>query len=101
MRNKLVPFTHEIDGITYNLRPLSGIQALEVSDYVVVLEDGGVSIPAKSCNAAIKYGVEGWDFKEDGEAVPFNIDRLYFNEIKLLATAIIGRSELTSEDTKK
>lgn len=100
----------EINGSEFLLKPLSGIEFMEVSEEVRVNQStGDIQITAKAQYRALEKGLQGWRkfSDEDGNAVlfsgsmPQNISRLQMEDVKDIAIAIITRSQVVEDEAKK
>jgi hypothetical protein len=89
------------------LRPLDGIERLDVSFYRD--ESGNLSLSSAAARAALKYGLQGWENLMDGAASPVayshvdrdaNLKRVPAELVAELATEIFVRSVLTPEEQK-
>ena len=89
----------------FKLKPLNGMQYMEVIAELKTDENGEASLTGKGLGLAIKFGLAGWDnfCDEDGKNLKFN--RL--NIVKIppiilteLAGEIINRSEVGAEERK-
>lgn len=91
----------------FMLRPLDGIERLDVSFYRDEL--GNMSLSSAAARAALKYGLQGWEnlMDEDGSPVIYspvdrdaNLKRLPAELVAELATEIFVRSVLTEAERK-
>lgn len=91
----------------FNLRPLDGIERLDVSFYRDEL--GNLSLSSAAAKAALKHGLIGWEnlLDETGSPVLFspvdrdaNLKRLPAELVAELATEIFVRSVLTEDERK-
>ena len=104
----LSPTWVEIEGSEFYLKPLSGIEMMEVTEKVQVNEDGSVFINSSLCKLLIHYGLKGWKNFNDskgpvvyGSSQAANIDRLPLELIRPLALEILDKSQIGEGDEKK
>ena len=110
--SKIAPFPFKLDKGTddaaaaeYTLKPLSGLEHMEVMAYAEMNDQGNIVYTGKSLRRAIAYGLKGWSnvFDSDGEELPFsqqNIDRLPPLDLHQIGNEIINRSQLTGAERK-
>lgn len=105
----LTPTWETINGTDFYLKPLSGIEFMEVSEDVKFDMKGNALISAKTCSIVLNYGLIGWRNYKDakGEEILFsgsqvqNISRLRLVDIKPITLAILDKSNMGEEDEKK
>lgn len=99
---KVAPFKHKIDDVEFTIRGLTGIELLEVKDYVIVDPEKNTLIPAKGCAIALKYGLLGWEgFDVEFSTHSENMSVLPSQAIHELALEVLEHSDLGVEDKKK
>ena len=108
--SKLAPFEFKlepdaVDAATYTLKPLSGLEHMEVMASNEINEQGQIVYTGRSLRMAIKYGLKGWDgvCDADGEALGYshaNVERLPPLDLHRIANEILRRSEITGEERK-
>jgi len=96
---------NEVNPAEFNLKPLSGLEYMEVMSEMFQAEDGSIRMPGSALRLAISYGLKGWKnfFDETGEDVPFskpNVGRLPATVLSDLANKIISISELGVAERK-
>lgn len=98
-------FWHEIDGVRFKLRTLTGGECAEMSDFMEWDESGDVNPKAGSLARRVaQIGLVGWDglIDEDGSPLPFDngkrkLDRLHFSVIIALFSRIWSTTGLGEE----
>lgn len=89
----------------FRLRPLNGMQYMEVMSELIRNDDGQLRISGKGMKMALQYGLIGWsNFRdEDGNELKFNIlnvEKIPPVILSELASEIISRSEIGEEERK-
>lgn len=89
----------------FNLRPLDGLEYMEVIAEVTKLESGDFSISSRGMQKAIRSGVVGWEnfLGSNGKDIkfsPHNINKIPPLILQELASEVIERSELGAEAEK-
>jgi hypothetical protein len=89
----------------FNLRPLDGLEYMEVISEVTKHDSGDFAITSKGMQKAIRSGVVGWEnFKgstgKDIKFSPHNLNKVPPLILQELAGEIIERSELGAEAEK-
>ena len=105
----LTPTWESINDTDFYLKPLSGIEFMEVAEDVKFDLNGNALISAKTCQVILNYGLQGWRNYRDpnGEEIAFsgsqhaNISRIQMEDIKPVTLAILAKSTLGVDDQKK
>lgn len=105
----LTPSWETVNDTDFYLKPLSGIEFMEVAEDVKFDLDGNALISAKTCRVIMGYGLIGWRAYKDAKGVdiPFsasqrqNLARLELEDIKPITLAILEKSNLGAVDEKK
>ena len=84
---------------SFKLKPLNGMQGLEVMQELRFDENRKPLLTAKGLQLALKYGLDGWEnfLDESGQPVFFtinNINRVRTDILAELASEIINKSAL-------
>lgn len=113
VQNKITPDWYvpeeekdKADAARYRIRPLDGMEYLEVVPHMFVDADGYIRYDGKAMQILIRYGLEGWENHcdpETGKELEFSRDavrRLPPLRLKMLAQEIANRSQLTEGERK-
>lgn len=87
------------------IRPLDGMQHMEVMMHVDVAGSGDLFVDAKGMGLALKFGMVEWENFTDDKGLPIpctpdNYGKLPSNDLAEIGRTIINRSNLT-EDARK
>lgn len=93
----------------FNVRGLSGLEVLELSQVMQTANNGDVILGADAIKILLSRGLIGWKdfYDEDNSEVKFtanqqvNIARLPFIACKAIADEIFKRTEILAPDKKK
>lgn len=89
----------------FRLRPLNGLQYMEVISELSRGDDGQLRISGKGMKLALQYGLVGWsNFRDsDGKEIkfnPVNVEKIPPVILSELAGEIINRSEIGEDERK-
>jgi len=95
----------ESDQTQFMIKPLTGLEHMEVLALADAGDQGQMIYAGKSLKLALMFGLKGWEnlCDQDGKAIEFNrlnIDLLPPLDLHELAQEILTRSELTSTERK-
>lgn len=93
------------DPTRYYIKPLDGLQFMEVAANGDILKDGSFIPSHTGRMLLLRHGLKGWEnvLEPDGKPLEFNLARIKFlnaNHLIELTNEILERSSLGAEDQK-